>query len=357
MSQAAQLAQYGANNVGLSFKNRIINGDMGIDQRGGTITATGTDNIYGVDRWQMRTTSGSTVVSMQQSTTAPAGFTNSFLLTVTTADASLASGDIACLVQKIEGLNVADLGWGTANAKTVTLSFWVRSSVTGTYGAGVQNSAGNRSYPSSFVINSANTYEYKTITIPGDTTGTWLTTNGVGIYLWFSLSAGSNSLGTANSWAAADYRGTTGQVNWGATLSNTFYITGVQLEVGTTATSFDYLPYTTELQLCQRYYNKITCAGEGVLGWCDSTTATICMYYHPVDMRSSPTLQTSGTASDYQIRKPGGSTVCNAVPSIISTSTEMTRLSATVGSGLTAGDGVLLNAAGATMYLGFVAEL
>jgi hypothetical protein len=286
----------------MGFKNRIINGAMMLHQRGGTISATGTDNTYGVDRWQMRTESGSTVVSMQQSSIAPAGFKNSFLLTVTTADASLASGDICCLVQKIEGLNVADLGWGTADAQPITVSFWVRSSVTGTYGAGVQNSGSTRSYPSSFVINAANTFEYKTITIPGDTTGTWLTNNGIGVYLWFSLATGTTAQGTANSWAAADYRGTTGQVNWGATLSNTFYITGVQLEKGTTATSFDYLDYGRQLQQCQRYYIKESndVAYHAFMGASTLTRDYYFVMYLPVTMRATPTVITS----EVDIHKP-----------------------------------------------------
>jgi hypothetical protein len=274
--------------TGFGFKNRIINGAMVIDQRGGTISATGTVNTYGVDRWQMRTTLGSADVSMQQSSTAPTGFTNSFLLTVTTADASLASGDLTALVQKIEGYNIADLGWGTAAAQTVTISFQVRSSVTGTYGVGVQNNAGDRSYPSTIVINAANTWETKTITIPGDTSGTWLKTNGPGIYLFFSLGAGSASTGTANVWAAADYRGTTGQVNWCATLNNTFYITGVQLEKGSTATSFDYRPYGTELMLCQRYFQTMPGIFIPALANAYST------YFYKASMRATPTISGGG---------------------------------------------------------------
>jgi hypothetical protein len=297
MTNAVNIAQSGSNNV--TMRNRIINGAMTINQRGGTISATGTDNVYGVDRWQMRTTSGSTVVSMQQSSTAPAGFINSFLLTVTTADASLASGDVCCLVQKIEGLNISDLGWGTANAQPVTVSFWVRSSVTGTYGAGVQNSAGNRSYPSSFVINAADTFEYKTITIPGDTTGTWLTTNGVGVYLWFSLATGANALGTANSWAAADYRGTTGQVNWGATLSNTFYITGVQLEEGTAASPFEYRLYGQELVLCQRYFYRWDIQDmHAQTSWASVANDVSTRWVMPVTMRAKPTATVTGTFGD-----------------------------------------------------------
>jgi hypothetical protein len=261
MSNARELAElggaYAAGGIN-GFKNRIINGAMSVHQRGGTISASATVNTYGLDRFAMRTTLGSAVVSMQQSTTAPAGFYNSLLCTVTTADASLAADDLTALFQRIEGVNVADLGWGTANAQTVTLSFQVRSSVTGTYGVGIQNDAGNRSYPSTITINAADTWETKTITIPGDTSGTWnLGTTSTALYVFVSLGAGSNYTGgTTNAWNAADRRGASGQVNWCATLSNTFYITGVQLEKGSTATSFDYRPYGTELALCQRYYEK-----------------------------------------------------------------------------------------------------
>ena len=356
MTNAVNIAQSGSNNQ--TFRNRIINGAMTIHQRGGTISATGTDNIYGVDRWQMRTTSGSTVVSMQQSSTAPAGFINSFLLTVTTADASLASGDVCCLVQKIEGLNISDLGWGTANAQPVTVSFWVRSSVTGTYGAGVQNSAGNRSYPSSFVINAADTFEYKTITIPGDTTGTWLTTNGVGVYLWFSLATGSNSLGTANSWAAADYRGATGQVNWGATLSNTFYITGVQLEEGTAASPFENRLITTELALCQRYFLRIASGVSNPIsvGFNPTSSGMTTVVPFPVTMRTTPTIyQTSGT-NYFNYYRNGASDLFNSFSLDISNTTcfAIFNNSEIVG---TAGQAGIVLSDNASAYLGAQAEL
>jgi hypothetical protein len=283
------------------FKNRIINGAMTIHQRTGTITASGLVNTYGVDRWQVRTTAGSANVSMQQSSTAPVGFTNSLLLTVTTADASLASDDLTALVQKIEGHNVSDLGWGTANAQPITISFRVRSSLVGTYGVGVQNNDSTRSYPSTFTINVADTWEDKTITIPGDTTGTWnLGTTSTALYLFFSLAAGSGISGPANAWVAADDRGTTGQVNWCATLNNTFYITGVQLERGSTASSFEYRPYGTELALCQRYYCK-TYQQTAAPG---TATDTNCVFFalqgncsyartqwkFPVTMRATPTV-------------------------------------------------------------------
>jgi hypothetical protein len=272
---------------------------MTVHQRGGTISATGTVNTYGLDRFAMRTTSASAVVSMQQSTTAPTGFYNSLLCTVTTDDASLAAGDLTALFQKIEGVNVFDLGWGTAAAQPVTISFKVRSSITGTYGVGVQNNDSNRSYPSSFVINSADTWETKTVTIAGDTTGTWnLGTTSTAIYLWFSLGAGSTYTGTANTWAAADYRGTTGQVNWTGTSGATFYITGVQLEVGTQATSFEYRQYGQELALCQRYCLKY--CGNSTLE--DVNTATLIGFNGTsaygailtvVPMRTSPSISSS----------------------------------------------------------------
>jgi len=290
-----QYAQY------TGFKNRIINGGMQVHQRGGTISASGTVNTYGVDRFAIRSTSGSVVTSMQQSTVAPTGFYNSLLCTVTTADTSLAADDLTCLFQRIEGVNVPDLNWGTLNAQPVTLSFWVRSNLTGTYGVGIQNNDGNRSYPSTYTISAANTWEYKTITIPGDTSGTWnLGTTSTALYVFFGLSAGSNFTGgTNNAWNASDRRGASGQVNWGATLNNNFYITGVQLEEGSTATSFDYRPYGTELALCQRYYYRNSQSGSATgtlgLGVSVSTTQSDIQIPFPVTMRSAPTFNYGGS--------------------------------------------------------------
>jgi hypothetical protein len=303
-----------------SMKNRIINGAMQVNQRGGTVSASGTVNTYGVDRFAMRTTSGSAVVSMQQSTIAPAGFYNSLLCTVTTADASLAAGDLTVLHQKIEGVNVADLGWGTANAQTVTISFQVRSNVTGTYGVGVANNDSNRSYPSTFTINAADTWETKTLTIPGDTTGTWnIGTTSTALYVFFSLSAGSDFTGgTTNAWNAADRRGASGQVNWAATLSNTFYITGVQLEKGSTATSFDYRPYTTELQLCQRYC--IAQNGTQLLpARGTSTTSVQAGFSTPVTMRAAPSITASVSATGYAISGAAGATATLSVAAFYTT--------------------------------------
>jgi hypothetical protein len=229
------------------FRNRIINGDCRIAQRG--TAAVTTDGAFPVDRFYVPfSTDGA--FSAQQDSSAPTGFVNSVKFTTTTADASLGATQYAYLRQPIEGTNVSDLGFGTANAKTVTLSFWVRSSLTGTFGGALWNSAFNRSYPFTYTISVADTWEYKTITVAGDTTGTWLTTNGIGINVGFSLGSGSTYSGTAGAWAAAGYITATGAVSVIGTLNATWYITGVQLEVGSVATPFERRPYGTELMLC-----------------------------------------------------------------------------------------------------------
>ena len=263
----------GVSSSGLyGFKNRIINGAMVIDQRNSGASVTPSSNpTYTLDRWNL-TFSQNSKFSIQQTPSATetgfatrvgAGFTNYLAATVVTS-VSIAGGDYFALQQLVEGLNVSDLAWGTANAKAVTLSFWVRSSLTGTFGGALSNSAGNRSYPFTYTISSANTWEQKSVTIAGDTTGTWLTTNGIGVYVRFGLGAGATFSGTAGSWAASNYFTATSAVSVVSTGSATFYITGVQLEKGSTATSFDYRPYTTEYNLCLRYYWQANMAAGNV---------------------------------------------------------------------------------------------
>ena len=289
------------------FRNRIINGAMVIDQRnaGASVTITNTSDItYTIDRWNVFGSAASKF-SVQQnagSVTPPAGFSN-YLGVTSLAATSVGSSDYYFVSQYLEGFNTADLGFGTANAKTVTLSFWVRSSLTGTFGGSLTNSAINRSYPFSYTISSANTWEQKSITIAGDTTGTWVgATNGVGLRVFFSIGMGSSNSGTAGAWATGDYRSVTGATSVVGTNGATFYITGVQLEVGSQATSFDYRQYGTELALCQRYacssfpsgtawgQNAGTTGAFSYIVLVSGTTAGfgVSMPF-PVAMRASPT--------------------------------------------------------------------
>lgn len=347
-------------NIPLGTKNRIINGDMRVAQRG-TSFSNPTGGLYTLDRWYIRTQNASVVSTITQSTTAPTGFINSFYLSIGTGAAS-GSTDRAQLYHGLEGLNVSDFGWGTANAKTVTLSFWVRSSLTGQFGGAIQNSAGNRSYPFTYTISSANTWEQKTVTVAGDTTGTWTTDNGLGIQLNFDLGAGSSFLTTAGSWAAGDYRGATGDTSIVATSGATWYITGCQLEASTEATPFENRMYSTELAMCQRYYYKIKGLGGGCLfatGWNGSTTVGHYSITLPVTMRTYPTaLETSGTATHYQIVHTNTATGCSGTPTYGGeTSPEMARVNAPVASGLTAGQGSGLRAGNIAAYLAWSAEL
>jgi hypothetical protein len=283
------------------MKNRIINGDMQIDQRnsGASVTVNNTNLNYSVDRWWGTGKTSDGVYTMQRSaSTPPIGFSNFLRITVTTADASIAAGDTYYMGTKIEGFNVADLGFGSANARTITVSFWARSSVTGTFSGALLNGAENRSYPFTFAINAANTWEYETITIAGDTTGTWATDNSAGMALALDLGSGSNFRATAGSWVAAGEYGATGAVTLISTLNATLDITGVQLERGSTATSFDYLPYGTELMLCQRYYYRLmgNSAYEGIgNGFAISYNSTNCQgpFVLPVKMRTSPSVSYS----------------------------------------------------------------
>ena len=277
------------NSNGLFFRNRIINGDMRIDQRnaGASITLS-TTTQYPVDRFaSFKGTSGATVTA-QQSSTAPTGFVNSIVYTVSTGS-SPAAGDINGFWQQIEGTNVSDLAWGSASALPITVSFWVRASVTGTYSFSLNNSAVDRFYVATYTVNSANTWEYKTIAIAGDTSGTWLRTTGVGIQIVWDLGYGSNFNGTAGSWGSSTIRRTSGSVQLVANTGATLYITGVQLETGSVATPFERRPFGTELMLCQRYYQTVrACAQDN--GAAASTKAYTIPVNFNVAMRAAPTI-------------------------------------------------------------------
>ena len=329
-------------------RNRIINGDCRIDQRNAGAAVT-TNDTFPVDRFRLSFANSTGAFSAQQTTTAPAGFVNSLKYTTTTADASLGATEYAILYQAIEGLNIADLGWGTASAKSVTLSFWVRSSVTGTFGGSLRNSAGNRSYPFTYTISAANTWEYETITIAGDTSGTWLTTNGIGVYVSFGMGVGSTLAGTAGAWAAANYIGATGAVNLIATLSADFYITGVQLEKGTQATSFEYRQYQQELALCQRYLPVVVLPASKYQYSGQAMSSTLAYAYIPlpVSTRVAPTgISASGTTvfTVANGNSAGGSSVFD------SASTLLVTLVTSGASGLVAGSATsLFSSAGSTI--------
>jgi hypothetical protein len=282
---SAKMANGGAE---FGMRNRIINGAMTINQRATSITSSG----YTVDRFGYFAGQASKA-TVAQSSVAPAGFINSLLVTSSSAYTVLA-GDIFELYQVIEGLNISDLGWGTANAQPVTLSFWVRSSLTGTFGGALNNNGLSRSYPFNYTISAANTWEQKTITIAGDTSGTWLTTNGTGIQINWGLGVGSTYSGTAGAWASATYASATGATSVVGTNGATFYITGVQLEKGSQATAFDYRPYGTELALCQRYYES----GQNIKigAQTQSTYFTFVPVTFVCSKRASPTVSFSGTA-------------------------------------------------------------
>jgi hypothetical protein len=342
---------------GFGFKNRIINGAMMLDQRNaGASVSLVSAQTYNIDRWfTSEDTDGA--MTIQQSTVAPTGFSHSALLTTTTADSSLGSTQNAYFGQKIEGFNTADLMWGTANAQTITLSFWVRSSLTGTFGGAITNSSFTRGYPFTYTISSANTWEQKSITVAGDTTGTWVgATNGAGIQLLWGLGAGSSLSGTAGAWAATGYISATGAVSVIGTLNATWYITGVQLEKGSTATSFDYRPYGTELQLCQRYFyaDRAPATGIGLCaGVCFTSSGPLYVYRYPVIMRTSPTF-TYSALSDFHVVYSGAV----STPTLLAASAgsvSSCRLDAT--STVVSGQGSILQTATGNAVLNFSAEL
>jgi len=287
------------------FENRIINGAMVIDQRnaGASVNPAAGSFIYSVDRWAVfcSVVSKLTVQQNAGSVTPPAGFKNYLGITSSSAY-TIGVGEIYNVVQQIEGYNSADLSWGTASAQTVTLSFWVRSSLTGTFGGALRNSDASRSYAFTYTISSANTWEQKSITVVGDTSGSWNSTNGIGISLSFGLGVGTTFSGTAGAWASANYASATGATSVVGTNGATWYVTGVQLEKGTQATSFDFRSIGTELALCQRYFCKTfdtalgTSPGDAGSLFSQTNTNTSSTFYvrvnfrFPVPMRAAPSV-------------------------------------------------------------------
>jgi hypothetical protein len=301
------------------MRNRIINGDMRIDQRnaGASLSIASANPTYSLDRWGIQA-SQSSKLTMQQnlgSVTPPAGFTNYLGLTVAST-ATIAAGDFFTVQQRIEGYNFSDLGFGTANAKPITISFWVYSSVTGSFGLGITNSAYNRSFGTTYTINSANTWEQKTVTIAGDTSGTWVgATNGIGLYLQFGLGVGSTNSGTGGSWQASGLLVPTGSQSIMGTLNANFYITGVQLEKGSAATAFENRHYGQEFALCQRYCFKLNAPATDypwamAVGY--NTTSAYGVLHLPVTMRVTPTVTFAGSTSLRLLGNGAGFTPSNS---------------------------------------------
>ena len=336
------------------FKNRIINGAMVISQRGASFTPANGD--YTLDRWQYQI-SQSGKLTVATSSDAPSGFKNSMLVTSSSAY-SVGAGDYFSVLQSIEGFNTADLMFGSATASTVSLSFWVKSTLTGTFGGTLINGSYSRAYPFTYTINSASTWEYKTITIAGDQSGTWVgATNGTGLQVNFGLGVGANNSATAGSWTGAGKYSATGAVSVVGTNGATFYITGVQLEKGSTATSFDYRPYGTELALCQRYCQVYSYDGgeaDIATGVIYTTTTSILVKQMPVTMRAGPTLTSAGLAN----LRVYGAAASSAVSSIsLDRSGKTTVTFNATTSALTAGQGNWLRVDGSGTSLTLSAEL
>ena len=290
-SKAFGLAQLGNaySDGALGSRNRIINGAMTIDQRnaGAAVTGSG-DSVFAVDRVRFRNNLGTGSYTVQQSTTAPVGFNRSFSATVVTPSLPASPGFFS-INQAVEGYNAADLLFGTAAAKQVTVSFWVRSSLTGTYCVSLRNTDASRSIATEYQISAADTWEFKTVTIQGDTSGTWAVNNSAGIFLDFSLGANADRKSAIDTWVSQNSVATSNQVDWSNTSGATFYITGVQLEAGDTATPFEHRSYGAELALCQRYYQTLI---SGPLRMQISNTERDPRTISP-EMRATPTLTKS----------------------------------------------------------------
>ena len=315
----------------LPGRNRIINGNMAIDQRNAGASVTQTNTVlYITDRFQviMAAISTQTLVS-QQVTDAPTGFNYSLKATTGGTGAAPGAGSLASAYQVIEGYNVADLMLGTASAATFTLSFWVKCSLTGTFSVAFQNNAQNRSYIATYVVNSASTWEYKTITITGDTTGTWLTTNSGGLLVRWDYGTGSTYQSTAGSWQAGNYMATAASVKLIATTGATMAITGVQLEAGTIATPYEFNQYQVQLAQCRRYYQSLYPVLVGVLGADNGTRGHFCGTTLPVSMRAAPSVS---VPNNYVFGSTPNTTIAASLVSATATTVDAISLEFSSGS-------------------------
>jgi len=365
MSRSRKLSDFASSyDSGSPFgmKNRIINGAMVIDQRNAGASVSISAPAYTLDR-MYSLASGGGVYTVQQSSTVPSttGFRTSAAYTVTTADSSIASGDYYGFDQRIEGYNVSDLNFGNSGATPFTVSFWVRSSVTGTYSVAFFNSAADRSYVTTYTISAANTWEQKTITVTPDTGGTWLTTNGIGVVVRFSLGVGSTyTTSTLNAWQAGLYFNANTATNWIATNGATFYITGVQLEAGSVASPFERRDYGRELMMCQRYLpafnstnNSDRLPGSGI---CAGTTQAYFTIVFPTTTRVPATGVTVSSGSHFTVDVDGLVAPTSTSVSFSSLSSlNAARIGVTVASGLTLGQPMFLtinNSSGRILFTG-----
>ena len=347
----------------LSNRNLIINGAMQVAQRGTSTTGVGTEIAYNtVDRWRFADASDpSARYTETQSTDAPEGFSNSRKFEVTTADTNVEADEDQYTDHFIEAQNLQHLAYGTSNAKKITLSFWVKSSVAQTFGCGLIHQDGGGNYGVSYTVNSADTWEYKTLTFNGNTSTAINNDNGRGLQIKFGLAAGSDQIAgsDATAWGGTETYGQHSNT-WVGTVGNTWQITGVQLEVGSVATPFGHRSYGDELARCQRYYQRIqsTSTSDPVgIGYCEGSTEAKCMTDFKVTMRTSPTaLETSGTAGDYEIRNKANYT-CNVVPVINKATADCMTIQFNVSSGLTDGDACQMRFVDTDGFLAWSAEL
>lgn len=298
------------------FRNRIINGGMVIDQRNaGAIFNPPPNQGYALDRWT--TWLSQNTYSVQRnagSVTPPAGFSNYLGVTVTSAT-SIGVGDYFGVGQKIEGFNISDLAWGTASAQSATISFWVRSSLTGNFGAVIRRGDGGQYYAFTYAISAANTWEYKTVVVPGPTSGSWDSTSGTGLFLLFGLGAGTNQTASSNNtWINGGVLGASGATPVVATNGATWQITGVQLEAGSVATPFERRDYGRELMMCQRYYERISIGAGGgyAAGGVNITNQARVMLPFSVPKRATPSMSQSA-ASTFAVQVNGANTTPTSI--------------------------------------------
>lgn len=346
---------------GLGFvngkRNLTINGEFSIFQRGTGPTTVNGNDVFAADRFKGWANGGGTF-TVEQSTDVPNNeFEYSAKLTNTGVDSSVAAGDNYRWATDIEGYNVSQLGYGHSDAKAVTLSFWVKSSLAGTYCGGLYSTHATRNYIYEYTISSANTWEKKTITVSsGDTTGSWNKTNGNGLRVYWGLGSGSNYQGTAGAWTAGEKWETSNQAAWIGSASATFFITGVQLEVGTNASDFEHESFGETLQKCQRYFYRTHRGASGSVSLMvgtaqNSTTAVQCMTVHPVQMRDNPTITENGSLTAYDVGSNAAANVGTNISSVTHGCSSFTT------SGLTAYRPVFILSNGASNFLTFSAEL